>query len=1813
MANEKIIEFDLNLVPQGVPPIVHVHQYDFGTVVTLKPTLYYGKELFDGDLTSYDYIIAYARPDGSKQSYVINPMIEENTIAFPLDGAMTAVWGPNVMSIGLQNGSNNSVIWTQNFILSLERHPIQSDDYIGSSAYDGMIRTLQRYVDEAYSTTPPGYEEHIRNIEEVLDTISEMRDEIEQNYNEAKEYTDEKIGGLDSVYATLDDVTQAAQEGRDYAGTLIGDVETQIMSDMSLLYTTKEEANEQEIGMQIYAEQVTEASATELRERLGIEYTEEGIDFVENGALSAEISKKANEISQTLSAEFATKEYVDGVETETKSYAESQITQKANEITTSVRQNYESKEDASSKLAESKSYTDSSITQASGAITSAVNAYTDDTLRNLKIGAANLLRGTNEFKTEDSSQGWTPSYNNGGWEKTGTAIVSEIDDPPGSGFTNQVAMTGATLAQNDIDWFVDNKDYTAHMWIKKPIGTDPNGESYLWFRDSETGEKIFVGYTDSEGDQIPTIEYEFHNPSHEEYRDPTDINGNFVIDENDILALDGGVTKVNVEDEDSEWIELDVHFRNKDWPEKVDVVVGDGSTNFTFAGLKIEEGTKVTSWYPNEFDFENFFSTRIIQSYDSIMQSVYGAYTQDENGNDIRTKWGSLSAYVNNVAGRVTTMANAQYITQDDLFGQESAVHSVLTDEIVSAVSDHWENLDTIAAMGSDILTKSDRTTISSWARLDMKLGGPNILRATDSATELVDSTKSIWSLDGWKKASGGDATITRITAVNPPNNNITRAWRISAAATASSGSTDVAQDEVPLSYGHEYTASCYFRVISGSGKLRLQSWKAANASHVKEIDVNSSDNSGWTRAIWTFTHDFSDYKDQSNIYFGLKNTSGTECTIEICGLKLENGNMATDWQQSIYDTQAYVEAQITVATDSITGTVSTLNGRVSTVEQTAEGLTSTVSKMSVGGVNMLQDVNASSLTKVNAAHNRYFSDSNISEVTPTMVAISDPPNGVNVSYGSRFVVSAVNASRGRRLCWYSGGVVPFVDGETYTVSCYGRIVSGDTMRVSFQFGTSTYKGTTIDSISGEWARYMYSFTYNKSDYGDTNGVGTRVYIGVIAAYTGTFELCGFQCEKGTFATAFSEESVTPSNIISRINQTAESVTIDASKINFNGSTFFTNLQSNVQNAVSGSVKRIYYRTTTNSQPSAPSSGVTTGVTSTATTAGGWRTVIPDFSPGDTFYWTCEEYKKNDGKFYYTNVSPFHATIVDGANIYAGSITLTKFDSNTQNTISTASSDASTAKSDAATAKTTAENAVTRYGQCSTAAGTAAKAVTLTTGKLATLAAGAVVSVYFTNANTAATPTLNVNSTGAKQIRMVHGTAWETGSNWKAGAVLTFTYDGTYWIVTNGSQTKDAYDKANTAATNASNALTAANKAVVESVTVYYCWDHTEPTQPTDTEITSTSSAVDQWTLRMPDPVYNGYYYECTQQKLNDGTFTFTKMRRMSFTEGIAKWISTNDATKIDGGHIYTKSVDTGALNLYGLLQINQSSSGTVGGYIGYESGVTINSGGYSKTNGFRLYSSNKSHYIHTSTDGLVVHANTYLQLYNGGTQYTHMYTNAGMDFRTINDSTGDPKLISSSYDGTERKPLTVGASYLYLDADTNIIYIQDHQGVDANSSQSGLGYSSTSATGSRFVTYVISTSHDTGDLQFGCGARRARFVGPQTDPSDVRLKKDINYDGVPDYIDELNVCSFVYKDDPMERTQYGLVAQDVLRIDQNLVDYVADPLFTDKNGEVLEEDENGNGFNYYLTLNYSRFIPMLIQKCQKLQKQIDELKGESS
>lgn len=135
------------------------------------------------------------------------------------------------------------------------------------------------------------------------------------------------------------------------------------------------------------------------------------------------------------------------------------------------------------------------------------------------------------------------------------------------------------------------------------------------------------------------------------------------------------------------------------------------------------------------------------------------------------------------------------------------------------------------------------------------------------------------------------------------------------------------------------------------------------------------------------------------------------------------------------------------------------------------------------------------------------------------------------------------------------------------------------------------------------------------------------------------------------------------------------------------------------------------------------------------------------------------------------------------------------------------------------------------YCTCPTSSSTVAKVATVQAGTFE-LKAGASVDVKFSYYNTASSPTLNVNDTGAIAIKM-YGTTTPNTYMWASGAIVRFVYDGTYWIMqdktvastsyygvtklsssTSSTSTslaatpsavKSAYDLANTAKTSATN------------------------------------------------------------------------------------------------------------------------------------------------------------------------------------------------------------------------------------------------------------------------------------------------------------------------------------------------------------------------------------------------------------------------
>ena len=125
------------------------------------------------------------------------------------------------------------------------------------------------------------------------------------------------------------------------------------------------------------------------------------------------------------------------------------------------------------------------------------------------------------------------------------------------------------------------------------------------------------------------------------------------------------------------------------------------------------------------------------------------------------------------------------------------------------------------------------------------------------------------------------------------------------------------------------------------------------------------------------------------------------------------------------------------------------------------------------------------------------------------------------------------------------------------------------------------------------------------------------------------------------------------------------------------------------------------------------------------------------------------------------------------------------------------------------------------YGTCSTAADTAAKTVALANFVLAT---GAIAFIRFTVTNTASSPTLNINATGAKAIR--YRNAGINASHLAADRTYCFIYDGSYYQLVGDIDTNTKY-------TAASAAPKAPGTAAVGTSTKYAREDHVHPLQTT--------------------------------------------------------------------------------------------------------------------------------------------------------------------------------------------------------------------------------------------------------------------------------------------------------------------------------------------------------------------------------------------
>ncbi|MDS3043341.1 hypothetical protein RK030_00835 [Streptococcus pneumoniae] len=188
-----------------------------------------------------------------------------------------------------------------------------------------------------------------------------------------------------------------------------------------------------------------------------------------------------------------------------------------------------------------------------------------------------------------------------------------------------------------------------------------------------------------------------------------------------------------------------------------------------------------------------------------------------------------------------------------------------------------------------------DRTKYKWFDRLaNVQVGSQNLLRNT--ATLPIKN-----GLDGtWRSTSGGNGVAEPVTLDKYPVPGILKGVRVK--NNTNGGNKDLSQI-INLVIGQRYTISCWARVSSTSDRstvnLLVRSW---TVNDTNRILFKAISNKTWVKYSLSFTAD----AEKNSIQFG-QNGPGN---IEICGMKLELGNVATDWSLSVEDIQSQLDGK---------------------------------------------------------------------------------------------------------------------------------------------------------------------------------------------------------------------------------------------------------------------------------------------------------------------------------------------------------------------------------------------------------------------------------------------------------------------------------------------------------------------------------------------------------------------------------------------------------------------------------------------------------------------------------------------------------------------------------------------------------------------------------------------------------------------------------------------------------------------------------------------------------------------------------------
>lgn len=250
---------------------------------------------------------------------------------------------------------------------------------------------------------------------------------------------------------------------------------------------------------------------------------------------------------------------------------------------------------------------------------------------------------------------------------------------------------------------------------------------------------------------------------------------------------------------------------------------------------------------------------------------------------------------------------------------------------------------------------------------------------------------------------------------------------------------------------------------------------------------------------------------------------------------------------------------------------VETLENRVAAVEVTADGISSTVSAYREGlGQNLLQGTYeipyVSALANLGQTEwylspNRNYCNMEVVPLNSVPELLAQLPASVDGEQKAVYVETINTQTKPSRVYNYISTLVPLREGNQYTVSCHLYVAPGGAGRACLMsylrpvYGSGTVQLVLKDILLEEGYNYVTATGTIPDGFVREDGCAYLMFVITWAAGDNWSNLywTAPKLEVGDTATAYSQSAGTERGLISRINQSAEAVTIDASKINLKG------------------------------------------------------------------------------------------------------------------------------------------------------------------------------------------------------------------------------------------------------------------------------------------------------------------------------------------------------------------------------------------------------------------------------------------------------------------------------------------------------------------------------------------------------------------------------------------------------------------------------------------------------------------------------------